>query len=128
MVSNNNNIRANQDWLSKLGEAWADLDPQKAANLFSKDVEYYESALKSPCENWEQVFDLWKVIPINQKDVIFDFDIIIVSENLCIANWRVERILLPENTRQKIDGIFVFKLNDDGLCNYFKQWRTIENI
>ena len=115
-----------QNWLNKLGQAWMNLNPETAAGLFSKDVEYYESTLKAPCQNWNEVFDLWKIIPTNQKDVIFNFEILTSSENLCIANWRVERIQLPQNTKQKIDGIFVFKLNENGLCNYLKQWRTVE--
>ncbi|MDP2860787.1 MAG: nuclear transport factor 2 family protein [bacterium] len=117
-----------QHWLEKLGKAWSGLNPEAAAHLFSKDVEYYESATKSPCESWDNVSDLWKIISTNQKDVAFDFDILAVSKNICVANWRVKRVLLPQNTKQKIDGIFVFKLDEDGLCNYFKQWRTIENI
>ncbi len=115
-----------QDWLKHLGEAWSNLDAESAANLFSKDVEYYESALANPCENWDKVYELWKVIPINQKEVNFDFNILATSDNLCVANWRIKRTLLPQNTKQKIDGIFVFKLNENGLCNYFKQWRTVE--
>ncbi len=113
-----------QHWLTDLGKAWVALDPQIAANLFSKDVEYYESATKKPCQSWDEVFDLWKVIPANQKDVSFDYDVLAVSGNLCIVNWRVERTQLPQLSHQKIDGIFVIKLNDEGLCNYFKQWRA----
>jgi hypothetical protein len=117
-----------QRWLTDLGKAWVDLDPKNAVNLFSKDVEYYELATSNPCENWETVFNLWKIIPTNQKDVAFGFDIIAISESLCVAHWRVERTMVPQNTKQKIDGIFVLKLNNDGLCNYFKQWRTVENV
>ena len=115
-------------WLEKLGKAWSDLNPEVAADLFSKDVEYYESATKNPCESWDKVFDLWRVIPTNQKDIVFNFDILAISGNVCIANWRVKRVLLPQNIGQKIDGIFVFKLNKDCLCNYFKQWRAVENM
>lgn len=117
-----------QNWLDALGHAWIDLNPKEASDLFSKDVEYYESALKAPCDNWDQVFDLWKVVPNNQKDITLKFEILSTTENLCVANWWMERMLLPGEIRQKIDGIFVFKLNDNGLCNYFKQWRTVENI
>jgi len=119
-------IQQFKDWLNKLEKAWVNLDPKNAVNLFSKDVEYYESALKVPCQNWDEVFDLWKVIPTNQKDVAFSYDILAISRNLCVVNWRVERTQLPQSTKQKIDGIFVLRLNEDGLCNYFKQWRTVE--
>lgn len=121
-------IKKFTDWLNQLGKAWASLDYQGAANLYSKDVKYYESALKNSCENWNEVLTLWKVVPNNQKNVTFNFDIISYSEDICVANWKVERTLLIDESKQKIDGIFVFKLNDDGLCNYFKQWRTVEIV
>ncbi len=114
------------NWLNNLKEAWESLNPEKAANLFSRDVKYYESALKMPCENWDQVYDLWKVIPNNQKSAVFSFSILFTQANFCVANWQVERVLLPQNSRQKIDGIFIFSLNSENLCNYFKQWRTAE--
>jgi len=115
-----------KDWFQKLGEAWTERDPHQAANLFSKDVEYYESVFDSPCENWDKVLNLWKVVPTNQKDVTFDFEIIATKNDLAVANWKVTRTLLPTNQKQIIEGIFVIKLNDEGRCNYFKQWRAVK--
>jgi len=114
------------DWLKKLGKAWSDRNPEKTANLFSKDVEYYESVFNPPCKNWEEVLNLWRVVPKNQKDIKFDFEIITIKEDLAVANWKMTRTLLPANKKQEIDGIFIIKLNDKGLCNYFKQWRSIK--
>ncbi|MBI2662871.1 nuclear transport factor 2 family protein [Candidatus Woesearchaeota archaeon] len=114
------------DWFKKLGKAWSERDPHQAVNLFSKDVEYYESVFDSSCDSLDKVLELWKVIPTNQKDVTFDFDIIATKNNLAVANWRVTRTLLPMNKKQIIDGIFVIKLNDEGRCNYLKQWRTVK--
>jgi len=116
-----------QRWLTDLGKAWMALDSKNAVNLFSSDVEYYESAMSSPCKNWDTVFDLWKLVSVNQKDVAFEFDILAISDKLCVANWRVKRTMLPQSTSQEIDGIFVLKLNDEGLCNYLKQWRSVKN-
>ena len=113
------------DWFKKLGEAWCALDSEAAANLFSKDVKYYESVFENQCENWDAVLNLWKVIPDNQKDVSYEFKILSISENLAVANWKVTRTLMPGNKFQEIDGIFVIKLNEEGLCSYFKQWRTV---
>ena len=45
------------DWLKKLGKAWSDRNPEKTANLFSKDVEYHESVFNPPCKNWEEVLN-----------------------------------------------------------------------
>lgn len=93
-------------------------------SLFSKDVQYYESALGEPCASWEDVSKLWEVVPKNQKDITFDFEVVAVADDVGIANWQVTRTLVPSGTNQKIDGIFLVTLNKDGLCDLFKQWRT----
>ena len=122
----NNSVNKFADWLERFGKAWSDLDADTASRLFSNDVEYYESSLRDPCKSWDEVRDLWSVVPNNQKDVSFKYQIIASLGNLCVANWQVTRTLLPQLSRQSIDGIFVIKLNEKGLCNYFKQWRTSE--
>lgn len=114
------------EWFTKLGNFWCNLDPVGAANLFSKDVIYYESVFEKSCANWEEVFALWKLVPNNQKNISYHFEILSTSGDLAIANWQLSRILLPSNKNQLINGIFLIKLNKDGLCNYFKQWRTIK--
>ncbi len=116
------------EWFNKLGKAWTERDPHQAANLFSKEVEYYESVLNPPYENRDKVFELWKVVPFNQKDVTFDFEIIATKDDLAVANWKVARTLLPTNQKQMINGIFVITLNERGLCKYFKQWRTVKEV
>lgn len=113
-------------WFTDFGNAWAALDYQKAVNLFSKDVEYYESAVDKPCANWDVVLNLWSVVPKNQKNVKFSFELLATTENTSVANWKVVRTLVPSNIKQTIDGIFVVKLNGRGLCNYFKQWRAVK--
>jgi hypothetical protein len=114
------------DWFKKLGEAWSERNPDKAADLFSKDVKYYESAFDAPCQNWNKVLELWQAVPTNQKDVSFSFELVAVADNLGVANWKVARTLLPTNQRQMLDGIFIIKLNDEHRCNYFKQWRAVK--
>jgi len=115
-------------WLKKFGEAWSERNPQKVLSLFSKNVKYYESVFEPPYEDLNKVLSLWKVVPLNQKDVTFNFEIITVSDDLAVANWKVTRTLLPTNQRQKIDGIFIIKLNNESLCYYFKQWRSLKEL
>ena len=109
------------EWFIRLGEAWSERNPQKAASLFSKDVEYYESVFDKPCASWNEVYELWKVVPESQKDVTFEHELIAVNDNLAVANWKVTRTTIPANQKQKFDGVFVIKLNSEGLRNYFKQ-------
>lgn len=112
-----------QRWFTKLGKAWENRDPQAAASLFAENVQYYESPFSDPCANWDEVLQLWLVVPNNQKDVQFQHDVLMVKNNLGVAHWKVSRTRLPGNEREDIDGIFLVSLNDDGLCTLFKQWR-----
>ncbi|MBI4177544.1 MAG: nuclear transport factor 2 family protein [Candidatus Aenigmarchaeota archaeon] len=116
-----------ETWLAKLGKAWSERDPKAAASLFSRDCKYYESVLEEPCKSWDDILKLWLVVPENQKDVIFGFKVLAISDACCIANWQVTRTLLPSNKKQLIDGIFQISIDEQGLCDYFKQW-TVKKI
>lgn len=117
-----------ETWLNKLGRAWTERDPYAAAELFAKNVAYYESVFDKPCNSWNDVLNLWLVVPKNQKHVTFDFEIINVSDDIGVANWKVTRTILPSNIKQKIDGIFLVSLNEEGFCTLFKQWRTVQEV
>ena len=113
-----------QSWVIKLGKAWSNRDPEAAASLFAENCNYYESVLEKPCHNPYEILRLWSVVPKNQKNVIFNFKILCVSGKFGIVNWNVKITLLPNNEKQVIDGIFQISLNKEGLCTFFKQWRT----
>lgn len=111
----------------RFGKAWENLNPDEAMAQFSKeDLTYYESVFSQPLTSWEDVHRLWDIIPANQKNVKFKYEILITSENHSIIHWKVERFFVPINAMQKIDGVFEIKLDDRGLCIYFKQWRTVK--
>lgn len=115
-------------WMNKFMESWKDLDGVKTADLLSKDVKYYETPNGNPCASWEEVLDLWKIVPDNQKDIDYSFKIICYSNEFCVINWKMKRVFISElgESKQCIDGIFQISLNDDGKCNFFKQWRYTE--
>jgi len=104
-------------WAEKFLKAWADLDPKGALSTLSKDVEYYESPFSEPCRSWEEVVKLWKVVPHNQKDITFNYDVLMIKGNLGLIHWEVSRTTLPKDKRQKFDGVFLVRL---------KQWRMIK--
>lgn len=114
-------------WLSKFGQAWCARNVELVMLLFAKDdIIYYESAFSTPITSWESVKKLWEVVPANQKNITFTYEIILCSKNQGIINWKVSRFFIPENENQSIDGIFQISLNENGLCTYFKQWRMVK--
>ena len=112
-----------EKWLKDLMDSWSSLKGKETALLFSKDVKYYETPMGEPCGSWEDVSKLWEVVPDNQKDITYKFNILCYTSDICIVNWQLDRFFIPTNEKQRIDGIFQISLNDEGLCNYFKQWR-----
>ena len=112
-------------WATKFFESWKNLEGVKTTELLSEDVEYYETALGEPCRMFEEVIELWRVVPSNQANIAYTFNIVAYNEDRCVINWKMSRTLNGE-IEQKIDGIIVFSLDSENKCSYFKQWRYTE--
>ena len=114
-----------ENWTTKMMESWKNLEGTKTAELFSRDVEYYETLDSSPCNSFDEVIALWDIVPSNQSDIDYRFDVLSCDETNGIINWQMHRTLKTETGehRQYIDGIFQIKLNNENKCCYFKQWR-----
>jgi hypothetical protein len=114
-----------EKWVRAMMNSWQNLDGAKTADLFALDVTYYETLDTAPCSSWEVVAKLWEVVPVNQKDIEYSFEVICHDEICGIVNWKMNRKLIAESKiiKQYIDGIFQIKLDDDEKCCFFKQWR-----
>lgn len=112
-----------EKWTKEFMESWKELDWKRTLNTLSRNVEYYENPIDKPCSSFEEVTNLWNIVPNNQKDIDYQFKIISFNENICIINWQMTRTMIKTNTKQKIDGIFQISLDGQGKCTFFKQWR-----
>lgn len=110
-------------WTKNFMDSWKELDWKRTLTLLAKDVKYYENPIDEPCENFEEVTKLWDIVAENQKDIDYKFSMVAYTEETCIINWQMTRLMTKTKQRQEIDGIFQISLNDEGLCTYFKQWR-----
>jgi len=116
-------------WLEKFGDAWCNKDIDLIMSLFDKEnITYFESVFNPPVISWREVKKLWEVVPINQKDITFNYEIISHSENQGIVNWKVSRLFIPTNENQEINGIFQIRLNKNNQCIFFKQWRMTKIV
>jgi hypothetical protein len=114
-------------WMMKFGKAWCERNVEQVMSLFDKKhITYYESVFTPPVTSFERIKELWKVVPTNQKDVVFEHKIISCSRKQGIVNWKLSRIFIPTKEKQLIDGIFQISLNKKGLCTFFKQWRMVK--
>ena len=112
-----------EKWTKEFMESWKKLDWKRTLETLDKNVEYYENPIDKPCQNFEEVTNLWNVVEENQKDISYEFEIISYDENTCIINWQMDRTMTKSGAKQQIDGIFQVSINDEGKCTYFKQWR-----
>jgi hypothetical protein len=114
------------DWITRYGKAWSSLDPAAVMRLLDpSDLAYYESTFNEPKQNWEEVNKLWQVVPANQKDVTFWHEIMMIDGDAVLAHVKVTRTMVPSDEKQDIDAAFLFKINEKGLCTYFRQWRML---
>lgn len=113
------------EWLGKFLDSWQDLDWQRTLSLFADDVQYFEAPLDPPCNNFDELTELWSIVPENQKDIHYNYEILLCNAERCVANWQMSRIYIHEGEelKQQIDGIFLVELDAQGKCKYFKQWR-----
>lgn len=119
-------MKPNYDlWMTNFMNSWKALDGEKTTQWLSKDVKYYETPDREPCKSWEEVLDLWIVVPKNQKDITYSFEIVCSTDDVAIINWKMNRTLITDNgnVKQNIDGIFQISLDNDNKCKFFKQWR-----
>lgn len=112
-----------EKWTKEFMDSWKELDWERTLKTLSKNVEYYENPLDKPCANFDEVTKLWNIVAENQKDINYSFKIVVATEETCIINWQMTRIMTQTGTKQEIDGIFQISLNSEGKCTYFKQWR-----
>lgn len=109
-------------WLNALGKAWVSKNPDAASKLCSKNVVYYEDPFLPPLKGRDAVKKIWLDVPISQKDVKFTYEIIATTDDLGVAQWTGSFIRVPENTKAELKGIYLVKLDNEGLCKEFHQW------
>ena len=111
------------NWTKEFMESWKELDYKRTLKTLDEKVEYYENPIDEPCSSFEEVTKLWSLVPYNQKDIEYKFELLTYNEETCIINWQMTRTMIEGNIKQEIDGIFQISLDKDSKCTYFKQWR-----
>jgi nuclear transport factor 2 (NTF2) superfamily protein len=109
-------------WLEAYGHAWETRDPDAAAGLFTQDATYHETPFDEPMRGHQEILEYWSEVPRSQEDIRFSHEILALTEDEGIARWRANFRRVPSKTQVKLDGIFVVKLNGDGLCEEFREW------
>lgn len=117
-------------WMKGFMDSWMNLEGEKTIEWLAPNVKYYESPDGEPCTDLKEVAALWAIVPQNQKNISYSYEILCSDSHVCIYNWRMKRVLITaeKEYHQSIDGIFEVSLDEMGKCILFKQWRHTVNI
>jgi len=109
-------------WLDAYGHAWETRDPEAAVRLFTREATYHETPFDEPARGYAEILEYWSEGARSQEDVHFSHEILAVTEHEGIARWRANFTRVPSGAQVKLDGIFLVKLDADGLCTEFREW------
>ena len=111
-----------KNWLEAYGTAWESRNPEAAAALFAEDVIYQETPFGEPARGRAGVRTYWAAATTNQRDVRFSFEILSVSRHQGIAQWSAEFMRQHAGARVELDGVFVLRFDEQGLCQSLREW------
>jgi ketosteroid isomerase-like protein len=109
-------------WLERFGRAWKTRDPERAAELFTKDVSYSEAPFEKPLIGTDELRAHWSGLPKAREDISFTSEILASTEVGGIAHWHGSYSREEDGGHVELDGILVISLDDEGMCREFREW------
>lgn len=105
-----------EKWLENFSKGWRSKDMDAVLGLFSKDVEYWENPYKKIA--YSEITKEWAVI--NEQSISnLVFDLEICEEDYYCVKWVLE--YSKNNILHNWSGLYLIRLNKEGLCTYFYQ-------
>jgi len=109
-------------WLARYKQAWEQRDPAQAAALFSADAPYHEMPFDLPKAGRTGIRDYWATVTADQRNVDFKSQIVAVTGQTGIARWSASLTSAASGTRVELDGVFILRFDDSGLCSELREW------
>lgn len=106
-----------EQWLRKFRTAWSNYDIEGVLELFTEDVEYWESPHQKVSSRAELRKE-WGAI-LMQKEIEIHTDQYSSSGELHTIIWSLSYFL--DDVQHKWGGVYLIKLNSKGFCEYFFQ-------
>ncbi|MCA9342242.1 nuclear transport factor 2 family protein [Candidatus Saccharibacteria bacterium] len=104
-----------EKWLDIFHAAWKNHDIEKVTSLFTDGVEYWENP-HYRIADINQIHKEWQAIQ-SQKDIKVSTKLFASSDNRHTVTWELS--YRQGNETKQSGGVYLIKLNDEGLCDYF---------
>ena len=104
-------------WLTQFKKAWQDKNIDSVADLFTDDVEYWETPFRK-LEDKAQLKSEWQAIN-DQTNIELDLEDSVSANSEFVVKWSLKYSANGE--LQEWSGLYLIKFDGNGLCNYFYQ-------
>lgn len=112
------------NWLQDFKKYWLNKNIDLAMNLFTDNVEYFESPFQK-FDSKGEVKEAWEYI--NKQNIsILEFKLFNKEKNKFTVKWSLEYTIKKEKYIFK--WIYLMSLNNENRCDYFVQyWERFSN-
>jgi ketosteroid isomerase-like protein len=114
--------RALEAWLARYEQAWEQRDPAQAAALFTDDAPYHEMPFDAPKAGRVGIRDYWATVTADQRNIDFTSRVIAVNGQTGVARWSASLSSAASGARIELDGVFVLRFDESGLCSELREW------
>jgi len=111
-----------REWLDAYGRAWEGRDAEAAAKLYAVDGTYQVTPFLKPLEGRQAILEYWTEVTRTQEKISFQYEILVSTKKFGIAHWHASFVIEPPGLGTKLDGIFLVRLNQAGLCTTLREW------
>lgn len=110
-----------EKWLQAYGQAWQETDLSAFARLFTSDARYFWTPFEKPLNGREQISTRVEAAFARQKNIHFRYTVIDWTDRSGTAHWicTFER---KDGSRVTVDGMLRAIIDQDGLCEEFREW------
>lgn len=109
-------------WMDNYGRAWEARDAKAAAELYAENGTYQVTPFVEPMRGRPAIFEYWTHATQTQENIQFGYEILAVTPELGIARWWASFVIVPQQLKTKLDGIFLITLDDHGKCLQLREW------
>lgn len=106
------------EWLENFKTNWAAKDIDEVLELFTDDVEYWETP-SLLINGKDELRNEWSAIT-NQNDINLDLKVFSSTGNKHTVLWTLSYVN-EESETKRWAGTYLIELNDSGKCSYFHQ-------
>lgn len=111
-----------EKWVEEFKQGWKSKDIDSVLDLFTDDVEYYETPFEK-LEDKEELREEWKSVR-DQEDIRIETEIFSRDQDKFTVKWGLS--YREKGEENCLKGIYLIKLNSQNKCCEFWQYCQLE--